>query len=189
MPQQADKPAQGEMRRRHQAIIRSGVLRLLGSEGRLVLSIALCWADYKTCQFRMSAHGSAKVAGVQPTTIRRGIQQLVDLGVFEMGPVTVGKRQIYRFRVPDVDLEAGSKGLTRSVRPPLTRSVSGPDTQCVEPGHATCAGLTRSVSGPDTQCVPYSSIILNGSSRTLEVSGRDEPIGPSVCPEREEGAA
>jgi DNA-binding IclR family transcriptional regulator len=94
------KAGMGEMRRRHEAIIRSGALAKLRSEGRLVFAIALCWADYRTCQFKMTARGAATVAGVQPTAIRRGLAQLVTAGILEQGPAVPGKRPRYRFLCP-----------------------------------------------------------------------------------------
>jgi hypothetical protein len=183
MPPKEGKANRGEMRRRHEAIIRSGVLRSLRSEGRMVLSMALCWADYATCQFRMSARGAAAVAGVQPTAVRRGLQQLIEAGVIEAGPAEVGKRQKYRFRPPQKGAHTPCAPLTHSVSPPRTHPVSTPDTGCARAGHTPCAGRTPPVSGARTGCVPYSSIVLKGSSRTREdtsvLAGSAGPDGPA----------
>lgn len=180
MTQKDGKASVGEMRRRHEAIIRSGVLKNLRSEGRMVLAMALCWADYKTCQFRMSARGAAAVAGVQPTAVRRGLQQLVDAGVIEAGPSETGKRQRYRFRPPQKGAHEVCAGGTHSVCAPLTHPVSTPDTPGARAGHTPCPGRTPPVSGARTVCAPYSSIVLKGSSRTREDSGRSGPAGPAV---------
>ena len=142
----------GEMRRRHEAIIRSGILRKVRSEGRLVFALALCWADYKTCQFRMSIRGAATTAGVEPTSIRRGLTQLLELGVIQAGPKEAGKRQRYRFATPQ-----------KSAHEPCTRG-------------------SLPVSSARTECDPYSSIVLKGSSRTREdenvLTGGSVPGGP-----------
>jgi len=158
------KGSSGEMRRRHEAIIRSGALGRIGSEGRLVFALALCWADYRTCAFRMSARGAATVSGVQPTAIRRGLSQLVDQGIIQAGQKEQGKRRKYRFLPPQ-------EGAHEVCAPP--------DTQCAHPAHEACAPRARSVSGARTTRVPYSSIVLKGSSRTLDGSCRTGPAGPA----------
>lgn len=173
------------MRRRHEAIIRSGALAKVRSEGRLVFVLALCWADYKTCQFRISARGAAKTAGVQPTAIRRGIAQLIEHGVIEAGPHEPGKRQKYRFRPPQKSAHEPCAGGTHSVCAPRTHTVRAPDTPGAHSAHEPCEGRARPVSGARTGCAPYSSIVLKGSSRTREDSGRSGPDGPAV----QEGSA
>lgn len=139
----------GAMRRRHEDIVRSGVLARIGSEGRLVFAVALCWADYKTCQFRMSARGAAKVAGVAVTTVRRGIAQLVDAGVFDVAPHDHGKRRRYRFAVPGAH-EACAQGDTPCVRP-LTQGVRAAHTGGARSAHEACAQRAQGVS-PFPQC-------------------------------------
>ena len=150
MPSEKQKAVSGEMRRRHEAIVRSGILSSLRSEGRLVFVIALVWADYKSCQFTMSCRGAATVAGVQTTSIRRGLKQLVEAGVLERGPKK-GQRDRYRFITPPEKYDTpGVRG--------MTPGVSGGDTQGVR-------GVTPGVSGARTGGDPYSSILLKESSK------------------------
>lgn len=183
---QKDQPGStGEMRRRHEAIIRSGALGKVRSEGRLVFALALCWADYKTCQFRMSARGAAKTAGVQPTAIRRGLAQLVQHGVIEAGPPEPGKRQKYRFRSPQKSAHEPCAGGAHTVSPTGHTQCAPPDTPRAHGAHTPCEGRAQTVSSARTGCAPYSSIVLKGSSRTREDSGRSGPDGPAV----QEGAA
>lgn len=193
MSQKDESAVRGEMRRRHEAIIRSGVLRELRSEGRLVLTLALCWADYKTCQFRMSVRGAATVAGVQPTAVRRGLKQLVACGVIEVGPRDHGKRQRYRFIPPQKSAHTVCPGGTPGVSPTGHTPCPPPDTPGVRRAHTPCPDRTPGVSGARTGCAPYSSIFLKGSSRTREESGRSGPDGPAVQdkpkPDSQEGAA
>lgn len=181
------------MRRRHETIIRSGALSRLRSEGRLVFALALCWADYKTCQFRMSARGAAKMAGVQPTAVRRGLAQLVDEGIIEVGPREEGKRQRYRFCTPQKSAHDSCHGGAQGVSPPGHGSCAPPDTSGAQGAHEPCAGRAHPVSGARTGCAPYSSIVLKGSSRTREGSGRTGPGGPAghdtEAPDAKEGAA
>jgi len=174
--------SRGEMRRRHEEIIRSGALAKLRSEGRLVLTLALCWADYKTCQFRMSVRGAATVAGVQPTAVRRGIRQLVDAGVIEAGPFETGKRQRYRFRTPQKSAHEPCPGGAHSVSSTRAHTVSTTDTHGVQRAHPRCPDRAPTVSCARTGCAPYSSIVLKGSSRTREdenvLTGGSVPDGP-----------
>lgn len=173
----------GEMRRRHEAIIRSGVLRSLRSEGRMVFVLALCWADYKTCQFRMSARGAATTAGVEPTSVRRGLAQLLELGVIEAAQAEPGKRQRYRFRPPQKSAHEPCAGGAHPVRGGAHNPCAPPDTGRAQSAHEPCAGGAHPVSSARTGCAPYSSIVLKGSSRTREdtsvLTGRTGPDGPA----------
>jgi len=175
---ESQKSAIGEMRRRHEEIIRSGVLSKLRSEGRMVLTLALCWADYKTCQFRMSASGASRTAGVQRTAVRRGLRQLLEHGVIEEGPKENGKRQRYRFcpnqLAPPVPPPGtpGASALAHPVPPPGTPGATS--------RHPPCQHMAPPVPSSGTVCATYSSIVLKGSSRTLDDSARSGPIGPPV---------
>jgi len=75
---------QGEMRRRWRAMLEDGSLASLRSEGRLAALYVLYAADFSTCQVRMSIRRAAKLVGVHPTTIRRGITQMISCGVLEV---------------------------------------------------------------------------------------------------------
>lgn len=182
MTKEDAKAGTGQMRRLHEAIIRSGALGKIKSEGRLVLAIALCWANYRSCQFKMSARGAAKVAGVMPTSIRRGIKQLADAGIIEAGPLTASNRRFYRFLAPP-----NGEG---------HEPCAPPDTSRVPSAHERCPGRTPVVSKARTNGAPYSSIVLKGSVRNP--GGRTVPDGPAVSIEegsrqaaklRAEGAA
>lgn len=146
-----------------------------------MFALALCWADYKTCQFRMSARGAAKTAGVQPTAIRRGLAQLIEHGVIEAGPPEDGKRQRYRFRPPQKSAHEPCAGGTPGVCAPLTHPVRAHDTPSAQSAHPQCPGRAPTVSGARTVCAPYSSIVLKGSSRTRE-AGPAVPDGTSGQP-------
>lgn len=182
MTQGSEKAGRGEMRRRHERIIRSGALGRLRSEGRLVFAIALCWADYGKCTFRMSIRGAATVTGVQPTTIRRGLAQLIQAGIVEAGDKEPGKRQRYRFRTP----EGGHRSCpprSHSVTPNRSPLVPPPVTTRNPSGHGVCAQRSPGVSSARTPCDPYSSIVLNGPQGPLEDG---VPVGiPSSAPTQE----
>jgi DNA-binding transcriptional ArsR family regulator len=166
------------MRRRHEGIIRSGALSRLRSEGRLVFGVALCWADYAKCTFRMSVRGAATMSGVHPTTVRRGLTQLIDAGIIEVGPEEVGKRQRYRFRVPTGGHEPCSPR-SHSVTTPRSHSVTPPVTPGVRAGHTPSPARAHPVSGARTGCNPYSSIVLNVPQGTIE-GGSPGGLLPSV---------
>ena len=172
----------GEMRRRHEAIIRSGILRKVRSEGRLVFALALCWADYKTCQFRMSIRGAATTAGVEPTSVRRGLTQLLELGVIQAGPKEAGKRQRYRFATPQKSAHEPCPGGSRAVTGEGHEPCAPPVTSGARSAHEPCTRGSLPVSSARTECDPYSSIVLKGSSRTREdenvLTGGSVPGGP-----------
>ena len=154
MSADSGKASMGEMRRRHEAIVRSGALARVRSEGRLVFGLALLWADYKTCRFRMSARGAAKVSGVHPTTIRRGVSQLVEHGVIEAGPKEDGKRQLYRFRSMKGGAHERCPGGARLVCAPGHEPCAPPDTHGAQGAHEPCPGRALGVSGARTVCAP-----------------------------------
>ena len=150
MASEKPKAVSGEMRRRHEAIVRSGVLSSIRSEGRLVFVIALVWADYKSCQFTMSYRGAASMAGVQVNSIRRGLKQLIDAGILEQGP-RKGLRGQYRFKSPPSGAHTqGDRGGARAV----TGAHTGGDR-----------GRTPGVCAAHTGGDPYSSILLKDSSK------------------------
>jgi hypothetical protein len=177
MTQGSETPGRGEMRRRHERIIRSGALARVRSEGRLVFGIALCWADYGKCTFRMSVRGAATMAGVHPTTVRRGLTQLVEAGILEVGPADPGKRQKYRFRVP----QGGDKPCpprSHTVSTNRAQAVPPPVTPGVRAGHGVCAQGSPGVSSARTGCAPYSSIVLKVPQGTVE-GGSPDGLLPS----------
>ena len=138
MASEKPKAVSGEMRRRHEAIVRSGVLSSLRSEGRLVFVVALVWADYKKCTFTMSCRGAAALSGVQVNSIRRGLKQLVDAGILEQGPNKGGRGQ-YRFVSPPSGAHTpGDRGRT----PPVSGAHTGGDRGA----HRGCAQRTPGVT-------------------------------------------
>ena len=150
MASEKPKAVSGEMRRRHEAIVRSGALSSLRSEGRLVFVVALVWADYKKCTFTMSCRGAAALAGVQVNSIRRGLKQLVDAGILEQGPNKGGRGQ-YRFVSPPSGAHTpGDRGRT----PPVSGAHTGGDR-----------GRTPGVCAAHTGGDPYPSILLKESSK------------------------
>jgi hypothetical protein len=178
----AGKPQQGDtgsMRRLHEAIIRSGALGRIGSEGRLVFAIALCWADYKSCAFTFSARGAAKIAGVEVTSVRRGIRQLSEAGIIEQSQKMAGIRRRFRFCVPAPGPETTDEAHTPCVRP-RARSVCAPVTQGVRSAHATCAQRTRSV--------PPIPQLSSRTPQGVREGGRTQPVG-RAGPELRDGAA
>lgn len=176
----------GSMRRLHEAIIRSGALGRIGSEGRLVFAIALCWADYKSCAFTFSARGAAKIACVEVNSVRRGLRQLAQAGIIEQSTKRSGIRRRFRFcvptvtTVPTIGTDATVGAHTPCVRP-RARSVCAPVTQRVRSAHTSCAQRTRSVT-------PIPQL----SSRTpqgVREGGRTQPDGRAGPAELQDGAA
>jgi hypothetical protein len=176
----------GSMRRLHEAIIRSGVLGKIGSEGRLVFAIALCWADYKSCAFTFSARGAAKIACVEVTSVRRGLRQLAKAGIIQQSTKQVGIRRRFRFcvpsaeTVPTIGTDATDEARTPCVRP-RARSVCAPVTQRVRGAHTVCAPRTRSV--------PPIPQLSSRTPQGVREGGRAQPDGRAGPEEIQDGAA
>lgn len=156
------KALSGEMRRRHEAIMRSGALAKVRSEGRLVFAFGLMYADYSTCEFKMSARGGAKVCVCQPTTFRRGIAQLRAAGVLKKGPAAKNGRFWYRFVVPT------NGGAHKPCAEARTNGDRGAHHSCAEARTSGARGAHEPCAEARTTGAPYSSMFLKGSSRTLE---------------------
>lgn len=156
------KAPMGEMRRRHEAIMRSGAMAKVGSEGRLVFAFGLMYADYETCKFTMSARGGAKVCMCQPTTFRRGIAQLQSAGVLLKGPATKNGRHFYRFVVPT---NGGAHERCAGAR---TSGDRGAHEPCAGARTSGARGAHEACAGAHTSGAPYSSMFLKDSSRVLE---------------------
>lgn len=145
------KPDRGQMRRRWRSFLEDGSLGRLRSEGRLMALYALYWADFSDCTLRFSIRGAAKSLGVGFTTARRGLTQLVDMGILEVvgEPDTYG-RVTYRFA------EAHTSGVRpdhEPCAPPITSGDQGahepcaPRTRAVIKAHTSGVRITRFPSG------------------------------------------
>lgn len=156
------KALSGEMRRRHEAIMRSGVMAKVRSEGRLVFAFGLMYADYASCEFKMSARGGAKVCVCQPTTFRRGIAQLRAAGVLQKGRLTKNGRHWYRFVVPTFG------GAHEPCAEARTTGDRGAHQPCAEARTTGARGAHEPCAEGRTTGAHYSSMFLKGSSRTLE---------------------
>jgi len=150
------KPTKGKaaMRRMHEAILRSGALCRVGSEGRLVFCYATCWADYGSCTFTFSARGAAKVMGGHITTFTRGIRQLEEAGVIAKGPRTKAGRTRFVFRCPTQEgAHEVCQGAHTGRERKRTQGVLGAHTGRVQGAHEACQGAhTR--RGPYPEYVP-----------------------------------
>lgn len=154
-----EKTDRGEMRRRFKALIASGTLGRLRSEGRLMACYILYYADFTTCRVRVSGRGAATTMGVSPTTVRRGVSQLMEASVLSLVAGETGSRPTYEVLLPP-----GNGGHEPCAE--RTRAVSGVVTSRVRSVHERCARRTRAVSTVDTsgdpiQVFPIGSNLTN----------------------------
>ena len=170
----AGRAGKGELRRRVRAFITDGTLTKLGSEGRLLALYVFDRADWTTCEVRFSRRHVARVLGVSPTAIRRGVEQLSEQGILAIS-----------------ERSAGS-GKTRFVVADRTHSVSTPDTPRVRSAHTVCPERARSVSGARTPCDHYSvlfsgihSVNTSEDSSTAEASARAGTAEPQPSGDEE----
>lgn len=168
------KPGKGELRRRVRSFITDGSLTKLGSEGRLLALYVFDRADWTTCEVRFSRRHVARVLGVSPTAIRRGLDQLVELGILAISERSAGTEKT-KFVVAD-----------------RTHSVSTPDTPRVRSAHTVCPERARSVSGARTPCDPYSvlfsgihSVNTSEDSSTADASARAGTAEPQPSGDEE----
>jgi len=161
------KPSRrGELQRRWREMLEDGSLASLRSEGRLMALYVLHNADWATCELRFSMRRAARAMRVQPTTVRRGVAQLIDAQVVEtLGkPDGSGKTRFVvcgrarAVRAPDT---SGAQGRARVVRTP--------DTSGAQSGHEPCAERARAVRGVRTARA-RKSFLFSGSSRTTTES-------------------
>jgi hypothetical protein len=175
--------ARGELRRRHRALISGGSLGRMGSEARLMVCYVLYWADFEKCTLKMSIRGAAKVLGVTPNGVRRGIQQLLDEGVLILVSRGAGSnRSQYELATPPghATCALGS----RSVTPPVTTGDRS--------AHVACTERTRSVYRAHTLRDPYSNIsigIQGNTNREIQSPNPPGPAGKEPADRAEEGGA
>lgn len=137
------KPDRGHMRRRWRAFMEDGSLGRLRSEGRLMALYALYWADFADCTLTFSIRGAARCLGVGFTTARRGLTQLVELGVLEaLGEPDTYGRVTYRFP------EAHTSGVRPDHEPCAPPITSGDQS-----AHEPCAPRSHGVINPITSRV------------------------------------
>jgi len=169
-----EKSRKGEMRRRWRAMLEDGSLAALRSEGRLVALYVLYAADWSSCEVRLSMRWAAKSIGVHPTTIRRGITQMVELGILEVLGKHEGSGKT-RFVVPERAPLVRAPD-TSGARP-RTRAVRAPDTGGARAGHEPCAERARVVRGARTLCA-RNSVLSSGSQ--LRTSGDTSEASPGA---------
>jgi hypothetical protein len=188
--QKSDK---GEMRRRWRAMLDDGSLAALRSEGRLAALYVLYAANWSSCQVRLSMRRAAKAIGVHPTTVRRGISQMIDGGLLEVlepgdGTGTTLYMVPERARLVRTPDTSGAQGRARLVRTPDTSGAQGcarlvrtPDTSGARSGHEPCAERARVVRGARTLCARNSFSFI-GSSRRINDESREATPGTGLGP-------
>lgn len=155
----------GELRRRWRALMQAGSFAGLRSEGRLVAIYVLCVADWVTCEVSFSMRRAAKAVCVQPTTIRRGMIQLVEAGV--LGVLEKGDRQTRARYVVSGCAHPVSRVDTSGAHP-CAQGVRTLDTSGAQGAHTLCPPRTRAVRSLRTRCA-HSSVLSSGSPvRTSE---------------------
>jgi len=171
-----EKPSRkAELRTRWRLAMEDGTLASLRSEGRLVALYVFLKADWATCEVKFSMRNVAELLGVQPTTVRRGISQLVAAGVLRV----LGK--------------SADKNKTRFVVERCAQGVRTPDPSRARAAHEPCAPRTRAVRSARTRCahtpVLPSGIPVNTSGTTSEATPATGHGPAAARLQNEEGAA
>jgi len=155
-------------------MLKDGSLAGLRSEGRLVALYVFYAADWTTCEVRFSMRRLAGLLGVQPTSVRRGISQLLDCGILEIlgkpaGPGSTLYGICDRARAVRTPDTSGAQDRARVVR--------SPDTSGAQTAHEPCADRTRPVRGLRTLCARNSVLSSGSPVTTTETSGGSRPDG------------
>ena len=146
----------GELRRRCRAWLESGLLSRLGSEGRLVACYAFHWADFRSCTIKIGTRSAARMLGVSPTAVTRGIRQMVAQQALLMVSASVGRRRL--FEIPAVQKAADP---VHEVCTDRARGVHTPYTRRVRSGYEVCTDRTRGVHKVYTPRTPIQLTIGN----------------------------
>lgn len=175
------KPAMGESRRRWQAVFQDGSMASLRSEGRLVACYVFLKVDWSTCEVRFSMRHAAKFMQVHPTTVRRGVSQMLDAGILEVlgkpdGPGWT--RYVVAERAQCVSTPDTSRAQGRA------QGVSTPDTSGAQSAHEPCAVRARAVRRLRTLCA-RNTVLPTGSpvttSGVTSPSRADGGAGPATA--------
>ena len=152
------KPSRrGELQRRWREMLEDGSLAALRSEGRLMALYVLHNADWATCEVRFSMRRAAKAMHVQPTTVRRGVAQLLDAKVVEV----LGKPE--------------GTGKTRFVVGGRARAVRTPDTSRARSAHERCAECAQPVRAIHSYSVVVHLLPLRLHTRLRLWPAKDRP--------------
>lgn len=174
----------GELRRRWKANLQNGSIAALRSEGRLAALYVLYAANWKTCEVRCSMRRVAKFMGVQPTTIRRGIAQLLDAGVLsKLGDSGCRSAASYVF----LACARGVRTLDTSGAQPCAQHVRTPDTSGAQDGHERCAARAQPVRRLRTLCAHNTVLSIDSSHGISGGSGQASPSGGIEPPSARQG--
>jgi hypothetical protein len=163
-------------------MLEDGSLAALRSEGRLMALYVLHMADWSSCELKFSMRRAARVLTAQPTTVRRGVAQLVEAGILEVlakptGPGPTRFVVAERARVVRTPDTSGAQDCARAVR--------SPDTSGAQSGHEPCADRARVVRGVRTLCARNSFLFSGSSLTTTELPPEATPGGgvepPQAC--------
>jgi hypothetical protein len=186
------KPGKGELRRRVRSFIEDGSLARLGSEGRLVAHYVFERADWSTGEIRFSMRHVARVMKVSPTTIRRGVEQLVQqeiLAISARGEGSGRSKYTVVARAHSVSTPDTPRAQARA------HSVSGVDTPRAHSAHTVCPERAQGVSGARTPCDHYSVLFSGIPVNTTEITNAADasdgarPSEPQPQPPVERGSA
>lgn len=163
-------------------MLEDGSFAELRSEGRLVAIYVLYAADWSSCELKFSMRRVAEFMSVQPTTVRRGVSQLVSAGILEILDKGEGPRSS-RFLVTERARAVSTPDTSGAHhRAPLVRS---PDTSGAQTAHEPCAVRTRAVRGPRTLCARNSFLFIGSPVTTNESSNEASPgAGQEPAPAR-----
>jgi hypothetical protein len=108
-PEQGEQSPRLELNRRQRAIVESGILARLRPSALVVLHYAIAHADFATGEVYLGARTIADRAGLNRSSARLGIADLVALGILIVRkPRTFTRATVYAIAAPKADRVEGS---------------------------------------------------------------------------------
>ena len=171
-----------ELHRRLKAIINGGYTGLLSAPALVVLNHVAVHAGFADCRVSIGAKAVSTLTGTHRTSIRRGIDDLLEVGIIRRRKQATARRAaVYEVRVPkapSMPWPAVADALADAVARLLAVVAGG--TPCAPGGHTLCPQGTQHVPPGDTPCAPIHVLpvphVLHGEQ--AEPSGLRRGRGP-----------
>ena len=171
-----------ELHRRLKAIIDGGYTGLLSAPALVVLNHVAVHAGFADCRVSIGARAVATLTGAHRTTVRRGIDDLLEVGIIRRRRQATHRRAaVYELLVPRTGTApwpAVADAVAQAVAGIIAVARGG--TPCAPGGHTLCPEGTHPVPPGDTPCAPIHVLpvphVLHGEQ--AEPSGLRRGRGP-----------
>lgn len=162
----------GELNRRWRAILDGGHMSALRSEGRLAALYVLHMANWRTCHIRLSVRRAAAMLKVHPTTIRRGVSQMVEVGMLRVLDKQ-GENKVKWYEVVRCAHSVPTPGTSGDHQ--CAQAVPTTGTSGAHSAHTVCPPCAQPVSTVRTLCARNSISSIGSPMTTNDGSSEASP--------------